>query len=133
MERLEAIGVPVVVANIPDVTVIPYLTSAEKLAALIGAPLSLIGPALGVAAGDYVTPGAFALAAQILTGGAPGPLPDDVVLTAAEVASIRASIAAFNDIITAQAQRHGAALVDTHALLNGLQDHGFVAGGQRLT
>src|SRR5437762_6524213 len=61
MERLEAIGVPVVVANIPDVTVIPYLTSAEKLAALIGAPLSLIGPALGVAAGDYVTPGAFAL------------------------------------------------------------------------
>lgn len=133
MERLDATGAAIVVANIPDVTVIPYLTPAADVAALVGAPLEVIGPALGIAAGDYVTPSAYPLIGVILTGAQPGPLPANVVLDAGEVATIRAATARFNEIIAAQAAAHGAALVDIHALLNKWKMQGLVVGGQRLT
>jgi len=41
--RLAATGATLVFANVPDVTVIPYLTSAEKVAAQTGLPLSVVG------------------------------------------------------------------------------------------
>lgn len=44
--RLAATGATLVVANIPDVTVVPYLTSAENVAAQLGRPLSVVGPIL---------------------------------------------------------------------------------------
>jgi phospholipase/lecithinase/hemolysin len=133
MDRLAATGATLVVANIPDVTVIPLLTSAEDAAALVGLPLSAIGPLLGIGPGDFLTPDAFGLIVQILGGITPGPLPGTVVLDAGEVAAIRASIAAFNAIIAAQAEAKGAALVDIHALTESIRTRGFVAGGQRLT
>lgn len=73
MTRLAATGAKLVVANVPDVTVIPYLTSAEKVAAEIGLPLSVIGPILGIGPGDFVTPGAFPLIQAILANPLLGP------------------------------------------------------------
>jgi hypothetical protein len=133
MRRMSATGARLVVANIPDVTVIPYLTSAEDVAARIGLPLGLVGPALGLRAGDYVIPDAFPLIGAILTGVISGPLPPGVVLDAEEVATIRAATATFNAIIAEQARLHGAALVDMHGWLNSIKAQGLVLGGQRLT
>ena len=133
MERLAATGATLVVANIPDVTLIPFLTSAEDVAELVGLPLDLIGPLLGIESGDFVTPDAMPLIGAILSEIIPGPLPDYVVLTASEVAMIRAYNKTFNDIITTQAKAKGAALLDAHTFFNRIHEKGYVVGGQRLT
>lgn len=133
MTRLAATGATLVVANVPDVTVVPYLTSAEKVAAEAGLPLSVIGPILGIGPGDFVTPGAFPLIQAILANPLLGPLPGNVVLDATEVATVRSTIDQYNSFIALQAQAHGAAVVDIHSLTAHLQASGFVARGQRLT
>src|SRR5262249_31660308 len=122
----------VVVANIPDVTVIPYLTRAEEVAAIIGLPLAVVGPVLGIGAGDFVTPDAFALIPAILADPASGPLPGGVVLDAGEVATIRAAIEQFNAIIAREAAAMGAALVDIHRLLDQATKRGIFVGDRRL-
>jgi hypothetical protein len=131
--RLAATGATLVLANIPDVTVVPFLTSAEKVAAQIGLPLSTIGPILGIGPGDFVTPDAFALIQARLANPGLGPLPGSVVLDAGEVAVVRSTINSYNEIIAEQAQVLGAGLVDIHDLAAHLQAQGFVTGGQRLT
>jgi lysophospholipase L1-like esterase len=133
IDRLAATRATLVVANIPDVTVVPFLTPAEVVAARIGIPLSVIGPVLGIGPGDFVIPDAFPLIQAILARLSPGPLPGSVVLDAREVAIVRATVDAYNAFIAAKAQEKGAALVDIHALLNRIREHGLVVGGQRLT
>lgn len=133
LDRLAATGATIVLGNIPDVTVIPYLTTAGDVAALAGAPLAVIGPVLGIGQGDYVTPDAFPWVQAVLTGAAQGPLPASVVLTADEAAVVRASVRAYNDFIAAQAALRGAALADVNGLTSRIQVHGLVVGGQRLT
>ena len=133
MDRLAATGATLVVANIPDITVVPFLTSAEKVAVQVGLPLSVIGPPLGIEPGAFVTPDAFPLIQKILSGQMAGPLPGNLVLDAGEVATIRSTVDQYNAVIALQAQTHGAALVDIHALTNQLRDQGFVTHGQRLT
>lgn len=132
MDRLAATGATLVVANIPDVTVVPFLTPAEDVAALVGLPLPVVQAFLGIGPGDFVTPDAFPLIGAILGGFLPGPLPGSVVLDAGEVAVIRERVAAFNAVIAAEAAAKGAALVDAHGLLERVQSRGFVVGGQRL-
>jgi phospholipase/lecithinase/hemolysin len=135
--RLAATKAALVVANIPDVTVVPFLTSSEKVAEGIGLPLSIIGPILGIRAGDFVTPDAFTLIEEIikefLMGQMAGPLPSSVVLTAAQIAQIEAAVDSYNAIIAAEAESHGAALVDIHGILNLIHARGVVENGQRLT
>jgi GDSL-like Lipase/Acylhydrolase len=133
MDRMAATGAKLIVGNIPDVTVIPYLTPAEDVAEQAGVPLALIGPALGLSEGDYITPDAAPLIPAILGGVQAGPLPANVVLDAGEVATIRAATAKFNRIIARQAKRHDAAHVDLNAFLNSVNRRGFIAGSKRLT
>lgn len=134
MDQLAATGATIVVANVPDVTVIPFLTSAEQVAADFGQPVSVIGPILGIGPGDFVTPSAFPLIEAILGPPFnPGPLPPSVILTAAQIAQIRSAVNSYNTIIAAEAQSHGAALVDIHSLLNQIKSRGIVVNGQRLT
>jgi phospholipase/lecithinase/hemolysin len=133
IDRLAATGATLVVANIPNVTVIPFLTSAEKVAEEVGLPLSVIGPILGIGPGDFVTPGAFPLIEEILMGQMAGPLPSSVVLSAAQIAQIEGAVNSYNAIIAGEAQSHGAALVDIHGLLDLIHVRGAVENGQRLT
>jgi lysophospholipase L1-like esterase len=133
MQRLAATGATIVVANIPDVTVIPYFTPVEEAAARVGVPLEILGPALGVGPGDFLLPAALERIGPILVGAIPGPLPDDVVLDAGEVDTIRAATAAYNRIIAREAWRAGAAIVDIHGLLDCVSARGVVVGGRRLT
>lgn len=128
ISRLAATGATMVVGNIPDVTTIPFLTSAEDESAILGIPIEFLPAALGIGPGDYVTPFAFEyMEAGVL------PLPPQVVLTAAEVQQIQTATAVFNGIIAEQAALYGAPLVDVHAVLNMVRDYGIVIGGQRLT
>lgn len=122
--RIRATGARVVAANITDVTVVPFLTSAEEVAARVGLPLDLLTPRLGIRSGDFVTPAAFSLIPGIL-GGAPGPLPANTVLTAAEAAVIRARVNAFNSFIADQARLNGFALADVNGLLNFVDRFGY--------
>ncbi|MGH7303515.1 MAG: SGNH/GDSL hydrolase family protein [Candidatus Rokuibacteriota bacterium] len=133
MRRLTATGAAIVVANVPDVTVIPYFTPVEAAAALVGVPLEVLGPALDVGPGDFLLPAAFELIGPILVGAIQGPLPGSVVLDAGEVDTIRAATGAYNRIIAREAWRAGAALVDVHGLLECVRVRGVVVGGQRLT
>jgi GDSL-like Lipase/Acylhydrolase len=133
MDRLAATGATLVVANLPDATVIPFLTSAEDIAASAGVPLSAIGPVLGIGPGDFLIPDALPLIEAILTGQLPGPLPGNVVLDSGEIAAIQARVREYNDFIEAKAKEKHAALVDIHALFDRVKEHGLVVGGQRLT
>jgi hypothetical protein len=50
-----------VLANIPDVTLVPYLTSIERLAGVLDLSVATVETALGLQPGDMVTPYAFEL------------------------------------------------------------------------
>jgi len=93
----------------------------------------VIGPILGIGPGDFVTPAAFTLIEEILTGQIAGPLPSSVILNAAQIGQIQTAVSSYNAIIAAEAKSHGAALVDIHQILNLIQARGVVANGQRLT
>jgi lysophospholipase L1-like esterase len=55
------------------------------------------------------------------------------VLTANDVAVIRATIQAYNQVIAASAQRYAAALVDLNSRVSDLVERGYKAGSHRLT
>ena len=133
MNRLEATGATLAVANIPDLSSIPFFIPAERISALADAPLAVIGPVLGIAGGDFVTLDSLPLVFAILSNPALGPLPGSSVLTGAEMAQVRAAVDGYNTIIATQAKVHGAALVDVHGLTESLRERGYVTRGQRLT
>jgi lysophospholipase L1-like esterase len=131
--RLAATGSKLTLINIVDVTLIPAFTSAEAVAEQTGIPLAVLGPILGIHAGDLVTPNALPLIQNILTGKAAGPLPGTVVLDVAEQGQIRAIVDGYNAFIAAEAKAHGAALVDEHTSFAANAARGVEVRGQRLT
>lgn len=133
VKRLAATGATVVVANIPDVAVIPYVVPAKTAAALFGVSLPVFSGALGISTNDYLNLDHVPTAVAILQGHISGPLPDEAVLDAAEIQQIREATERFNEIIAAQAAANGAVLVNVNAFLSHLDHHGLVVGGRRLT
>jgi lysophospholipase L1-like esterase len=132
-------GAEMAIANIPDVTTIPFVTTVSRFVTLPnGVVFNLIGPN-----GQPVGPNDFVLlsaAAEIATGlgiptqiGGRGPLADSHVLNAAEVAAIRARVADFNAIIRGEATARGAAFVDANSQLTELATRGLNVGGINLT
>lgn len=133
VKRLAATGATVVVANIPDIAVIPYVVPVPTVAALLDVPLPLFTAALGVSASDYITLDNVPVAVSILQGTSAGPLLADEILDATEIQQIRAATRAYNQIIAAQAAANNAVLVDVNAFLNRLDRHGVMVGGNRLS
>jgi len=133
LNELSQTGATLVVANIPDVTVVPFFTPAATIAQEAGHPLSVIGPVLGIGPGDYVLPDGVALVPGILTGSIKGPLPSSDVLRAPQVVETRAIIDAYNIIIAVEAFTHGAVLVDIHTLADQIRSQGIEADGHHLT
>ncbi|HXN49163.1 MAG TPA: SGNH/GDSL hydrolase family protein, partial [Bryobacteraceae bacterium] len=125
-----------VLANIPDVTKVPYLTSVERLAHILGLPEGTVETALGLSPGDKVTPYAFALIQAM--NGALTALPDSiaqgpVVIRESKLEQIRQTVAEYNAIIAEEAAANHAVLVDVHKLIDELAEHGSVVNGQKLT
>jgi len=134
LDRLEATGADLVLANLPDVTAIAYFTSAEKLAELVGVDLSLIELALGIQGGDLVTIEGLLLAGQILSGSAsfPDGLPDSMVLDTVEAQESREAVKSFNQIIRREAYRRHIPLVNIFRLFKRVGRVGIPVGGKLL-
>jgi GDSL-like Lipase/Acylhydrolase len=130
-----------VVANIPNITGLPYLTPVATLAREIGLPLSEVTSELGVGPGDYLRPAGVTFAEQILKG-APGPIsnymcsaepfstaPIPCVLTASEASTFQETVNAYNLTITLEATLFGATQVDIYSLVEGIYQNGYQSGG----
>jgi phospholipase/lecithinase/hemolysin len=133
LDELSQTGATLVVANIPDVTVVPFFTPAATIAQEAGLPQFVVDPILGIGPGDYVLPDGVALVPGILTGSMKGPLPSSDVLRAPQVVETRAIIDAYNLIIAIEAFEHGAVLVDIHTLADQIRSQGIEADGHHLT
>ena len=144
---LAGVGARLAFANIPDVTSIAFVTAippvvvnpATSQPVLVGGnPVPLIGPNGPLGGADRVLLTASALLAQGIgipagLGGTGQPLPDSVVLSAAEIATIAARVNAYNTLIRTVAQERNAALVDFNALLRELATTGVRVGGLTYT
>ena len=122
-----------VIANIPDVTKVPYLTPAAlvlgEVSAETGLPASALSQILGIVPGDLVNPAGTAQIPLILTGQQKGPITDAGFLSAAEVVTVQAQVTAFNQVIAAQAKAANATLVDIYALFNQVSANGLTING----
>ena len=122
-----------VIANIPDVTLVPYLQPAASILAQYsagtGVPVANLNALLGIAAGDFVTPAGLSQIPLILGGTQKGPITDAGVLSAAEVVTVKAQVTAFNQVIAAQATASGATLVDINALFTSIANSGVTVNG----
>ncbi len=140
---LKAAGADLVLATVPDVTAIPYVTTippvlvdpATNQPVTIGGNLvPLLGPNGPLSLNDRVLlPASQALAQGIgipaAAGGTGQPLPDSLVLSAGEIGTIRARLNAFNQIIRDVANATDSALVDIGAVLTQGATTGFDFGG----
>lgn len=128
---IASVGAKMAIANIPDVTSIPFVTTVSRFLTLpTGQTVTLVGPNGPLQAGDFVL---LSASADIGAGrGIPGvgpPLADSQVLSAAEVAAIQDHINHYNATISAVANERGAALVDANAVLRQLATTGINVGG----
>jgi hypothetical protein len=130
---IQATGSAIVVANVPDVTIAAFLISAEELAAFVGVPLPIIGPPLGIEEGDSVTGYGLELVPKILVGEIPGPLPENVVLTAQEAIAIKTTVGAMNGFIFQLSQMMDFPVVDVFTAFNEVDQNGLQVGDVNLT
>lgn len=121
-----------IVANIPDVTLVPYLTPAQTViaqaAAAAGISPDQAASGLGIAPGDLINATGMSQVqsaiAAIKQGQTPAPLTDSGFLSAAEVAQVQATVTAYNSAIAAEVTAAGATLVDIHSFIQGLAQNG---------
>ncbi len=122
-----------IIANIPDVTSIPYLMPAAGILAQYsagtGLPVATLSALLGISAGDYVNPAGLTDIPLILGGTKKGPLVDADVLSAAEVVTARATLTQYNQVIAASAASAGATLVDINAFFTQVSANGITYNG----
>jgi lysophospholipase L1-like esterase len=122
-----------VIGNIPDVTLVPYLQPAAGILAQYSAathlPVATLSALFGITTGDFVTPAGLTQISAILAGTQRTPISDAGVLTAAEVVTVKAQVTAFNGVIAQQAQAAGATLVDINALFNQVASSGITING----
>ncbi|MEW6367406.1 MAG: SGNH/GDSL hydrolase family protein [Acidobacteriota bacterium] len=136
-----------IVANIPDVSTIPYATAISiyvtnpvtgQPVLINGQKVPLIGPQGPMVEGSYVLISASSYLAQgygipVQLGGNGQPLPDETVLTPDEVVVIRAHVNAFNATIASLAATYKVPLVDVNAYLKEIAAKGYIVGGVTLT
>jgi phospholipase/lecithinase/hemolysin len=149
VKALTDIGAKGVLINIPDVTTIPYfttipakglvLTQQAQVDALNAAyaPLHITftlganyfimadsaspGGLRQMTAGDYVCLSLPQTKLECGGWGSSVPIPDQYVLDAGEVASVKAATTAFNQIIAADAAQYNLGLFDANTYLRSLQ------------
>lgn len=134
----------IVLANIPDVTTIPFVNTyppyildpdTGELLIVNGSPVLYVGAQptdkILLTAKDYIAAG-YGLPAS-LPGGTGLPLPDGVVLTSSEIAAISAHVDDLNDIIDAIAAQNNIPVVDMNSIFNDIYINGFHYAGQTYT
>ncbi|MEM8963661.1 MAG: SGNH/GDSL hydrolase family protein [Acidobacteriota bacterium] len=146
---LGAVGAQLALGTIPDVTIIPYVTTIAPVLVdpntnqpilVNGQTVPLIGPNGPLVPGqDFVllVEGPRQLAngrgIPVALGGTGQPLTDEAVLTSNEVAFLRDRVAAYNNIIRTIAGEAGAAVAETGAILGEINAEGLDLGGITFT
>jgi lysophospholipase L1-like esterase len=129
LQSLSETGAKFVLANLPDVTVVPALTKGATLKSL-GIDLAV----LGIKKNDYVTPDGLAHLQLILTGQSSGPLTPGEVLTRAEAKKIQKIVKEDNKTIQKVAEQFHCPIVDIYGNLNKIAKSGYtLPSGQLLT
>ncbi len=146
---LQGAGAKLVLANLPDVTSIPFVTTIPPI--LVnpatnqpvlgpgGTTIPLLGPGdQPLGAGDHVLLTASAPLSQgigvpAFAGGTGKGLGDQYVLSASESAAVQARVDAYNAIIREVARSSGSALADINGLLKAASTTGFDIGGLTVT
>jgi lysophospholipase L1-like esterase len=136
----------IVVANIPDVTAIPFVTAIPPYVYTPqGQKFYLIGEAGPLTDGDYLTLGASSYLAQGYGLSPAMPLPeggidpntgefhDGVILRASEIQLIRERTQALNGVIAAVAGQVGAKLLNVNSIFADIKEHGVIVGGVQLS
>jgi lysophospholipase L1-like esterase len=136
----------VVVANIPDVTAIPFVTTvAPYNFTPTGQKFYYLGENGVLKDGDYLTLSASALLAQgygipgtgkLLPEGSfqpPATVVPGVILRAAEIAAMKTRTTELNSVIATVASTNGYAVADMNAFFADVKAHGVVFGGIKLT
>lgn len=132
LDSLATLNAGVVVANIPDVTSIPFFTTVGPSLVKKGYPAYVWAQGsdnkvmLMSLEKNYITLQAAALLTNASTGAPTGigltqsnPFPNKVVLDSAEAAAALKTIADYNSAISTLAQSKGFAVVDINTLFNG--------------
>jgi hypothetical protein len=138
-------GAKIMVANIPDVTIIPFVDTMPPIIIdqatgepvtnqETGEPIYL----LGVQPGDKVLLSALEYINQgygipEVFGGNGVPMPSHTVLTVAEQEFAQGRVNTFNSIIRDITTQYGFALVDINARLRHIYENGYQLGNQLLT
>jgi hypothetical protein len=123
----------VLVVNIPDPTDTAFYSTLTQASSILVAPVSTLQGLYNLNPTDEITlPGLMAIAAQ-LTSGQTGPLPPGSIVSAANVAALKAAVAALNTEIASQASAAGLPVYDVKSLFSSLLANGYVSNGQTLT
>jgi lysophospholipase L1-like esterase len=144
---LKSTGAPIVAANLPDVTSIPFVTTIPRVVVnpttrqpvlVDGQPVPLVGPNGPLPPGSYVTLGASSFLAKGIgipagLGGTGVPLPDNVVLDPTEVATIRDRVAMNNLAIADICAAAKIPVLDVNAILREISNQGRDLGGVNLS
>ncbi|MGH9381755.1 MAG: SGNH/GDSL hydrolase family protein, partial [Thermoanaerobaculia bacterium] len=141
---LASSGAQIAIANLPNVTTVPFVTTIPPIVVdergqpvlVNGEPVPLIGPDGPLGPNDHVLLPASSQALRFgigippfIPGGTGRPLPDNLVLDAVETGMVQSRVAALNEAIAAVAEEHGAVLVDVNALFDGIVNNGLTLGG----
>lgn len=118
---LASTGATVVVSNIPDVTVLPFLVPAPAFQALC----HYLPP--GVTAADYLVPD---ITSPTFSGNI---CMSPAVRPGALISQVRSAVQTYNGIIAAEARKFGVTVVDVNGLFARVAQHGYEVNGQRLT
>jgi phospholipase/lecithinase/hemolysin len=130
-----------IVANVPDVTLIPYLTPAglilAEVSAASGLPQPAISALLGIQPGDLVNTTGLAqvesAVAALKQGKMPTPLTDAAFLSAAEIEQVQSTVDQYNAVIAAQVSAAGGILIDMHTFFESAAQTGVTINGYPAT
>ncbi len=141
-----------IVANIPDVTAIPFVTTIppfivnpatglpvyDQNGNLIpylgqsdtGSPFVSLDSYILLTAKEYISQG-YGIPQEL--GGKGEPLPDFTVLTPSETATIHEYIAFYNDVIKREALKQGYAFFDVNSFFHNVSEEGIEIAGMNFT
>lgn len=130
-----------IVANLPDVTAVPYLTPAATVIAEVATETNLsqaqVAADLGIQAGDLVNTTGMEEVQNAITaiqlGVTPVPLTAAGYLTPTVIAAIQATVEQYNAVIAQQVAAVGGVLVDIHTFNQGLAQSGVTINGYHAT
>ncbi len=130
-----------IVANIPDVTEVPYLTAAAAVitqaATETGQTETQIGGELGIGPGDLVNATGLSQAESavnaIQKGNTPEPLTDSGFLSPDEITQVQSTVNEYNMAIAQEVKATGGVLVDMNTYITSLAQDGATINNYHAT